>query len=83
MKFSALKNIMSSHPGDDYIAGGDHRTDPMLTFLLQSSIFIVGFALGYAACAWRSRQHRTRHSTFKSRNTGPHTSTFGHARRAF
>ncbi|WP_325634229.1 hypothetical protein [Bradyrhizobium sp.] len=52
----------------------------MLTILIQSSIFVVGFGLGYAACAWRA--HR-RHPTYASRNTRPVTSMFGHPRRAF
>jgi hypothetical protein len=52
----------------------------MLTFLTQSSIFIAGFGLGYAACAWRGRRAN---GTFTSRNSRPVTSMFGHARRAF
>jgi hypothetical protein len=52
----------------------------MLTILIQSSIFVAGFGLGYAACAWRA--HR-RHVTYASRSARPVTSMFGHPRRAF
>jgi len=72
--------MMSSQVGSEDTAGGDNRTNPMLTILIQSSIFVVGFGLGYAACAWRA--HR-RHLTYASRNTRPVTSMFGHPRRAF
>jgi len=53
----------------------------MLTFFILSSIFVAGFGLGYAACAWRAR--RRRNGIFTSRNAQPVTSMFGHARRAF
>jgi len=72
--------MMSSQVGSEDTAGGDNRTNPMLTILIQSSIFIAGFGLGYAACAWRA--HR-RHVTYASRNAPPVTSMFGHPRRAF
>jgi hypothetical protein len=75
--------MMSSHLDDENIAGGDNRTDPMLTLLIQSSIFIAGFSLGYAARAWRTHRRRVQYSTYASHDARPQTSTFGHARRAF
>jgi hypothetical protein len=50
----------------------------MFTLVLQSSIFMAGFAAGYVVRAWRS--HR-RQSQFTS--LSPRISTFGHPRRAF
>jgi hypothetical protein len=64
------------------ILPGDNRTNPMLTLLIQSTIFIAGFCLGYAAYAWRSHRRRVRHLIY-ARDARPHTSMFGHARRAF
>jgi hypothetical protein len=50
----------------------------MFTLLLQSSIFVAGFGVGYVVRAWRSER---RHSQFAS--LSPRISTFGHPRRAF
>jgi hypothetical protein len=55
----------------------------MPTFLIQLLIFIAGFSVGYALCAWRSRRRGGQYPNYKSRNSAPLTSTFGHARRAF
>lgn len=46
----------------------------MLTLLLESSIFVAGFAAGYVACAWRWRHYAV---------GAPRVSLFGHTRRAF
>jgi hypothetical protein len=56
--------------------GGDNRMQSMLTLLLQSSIFIAGFLVGYVACAWRWRRAQYAGMT-------PRISMFGHPRRAF
>jgi len=82
-KISAFQIMMASHLGDEVSQGRDNRTNPMLTFLIQSSIFIAGFALGYGVFAWRSHRRGTQYSTYASRNAHSHMSTFGHARRAF
>jgi hypothetical protein len=79
--FLAFSTMISSHTQRRYCVGGGNRMNPMLTFLTQSSIFIAGFGLGYAACAWRGR--RRANGTLTSRNARAVTSMFGHARRAF
>jgi hypothetical protein len=50
----------------------------MLTLLLQSSFFVAGIVIGYAACAWRSHRRRAQFVTIT-----PRISMFGHPRRAF
>jgi hypothetical protein len=55
----------------------------MLTFLISSSILVAGFGLGYAACLWRSYRRHAQRLTTPARHAGSHTTTFGHARRAF
>jgi hypothetical protein len=50
----------------------------MLTLFLQSSIFVAGIVVGYAACVWRSHRRRTQFMA-----VGPRISMFGHPRRAF
>jgi hypothetical protein len=54
---------------------GDNRMHSMLTHLLQSSIFVAGFVVGYIACSWRSQRRREQFAT--------RISMFGHPRRAF
>jgi hypothetical protein len=54
----------------------------MLTLFIQSSIFIVGFGLGYGLCVWRAHR-RTANQSYAATNSRPVTSMFGHARRAF
>jgi hypothetical protein len=51
----------------------------MLVALILSSVFIGGFFLGYGTRAWRSNKHQAG----TSHKTSSHTTTFGHARRAF
>jgi hypothetical protein len=50
----------------------------MLTLFLQSSIFVAGAVIGYAACAWRSHRRRAQFIA-----VAPRISMFGHPRRAF
>jgi hypothetical protein len=75
-KFQHFKTSSRQIPGDQE-ARGDNRMQSMLTLLLQSSIFIAGFLVGYVACAWRSRRG-TQFITVT-----PRISMFGHPRRAF
>jgi hypothetical protein len=76
-KFSAVQIMMSPHIRAIKKRGGNNRMNSMLTLLLQSSIFIAGFLVGYAARARRSHRHRTHYVTLAPRTT------FGHPRRAF
>jgi hypothetical protein len=56
----------------------------MLTLLFfQSSIFIAGFLVGYAAHIWRLYRRQLRFATVVPRNPRPQPSTFGHTRRPF
>jgi hypothetical protein len=65
----------------------------MLAVLILSSTFFAGFFVGYAVRAWRSHkrrahylayaQYRARPQNDTFRQSGPQTSMFGHARRAF
>jgi hypothetical protein len=75
--FRRSNHDVALHPGDQE-AREDNRMHSMLTLLLQSSIFVAGFAAGYVVCAWRSQR---RQSQFAS--LSPRISTFGHPRRAF
>jgi hypothetical protein len=50
----------------------------MLILLLQSSIFVAGIFVGYAACAWRLHRRRAQFA-----HLTPRISMFGHPRRAF
>jgi hypothetical protein len=50
----------------------------MLTLFLQSSIFVAGGIVGYAACLWRSHRRRAQFLA-----VAPRMSMFGHPRRAF
>jgi hypothetical protein len=77
-RFSAFQNHdVALYPGDQE-ARGNNQMNSMLTLLLQSSIFIAGFLVGYAACAWRSHRRQAQYVTL-----APRTSMFGHHRRAF
>jgi hypothetical protein len=75
--FGIANHDVAPYPGDQEALGND-RMNSMLTLLLQSSIFVAGFLVGYAARAWRSHRRQTQFATL-----APRTSTFGHPRRAF
>src|SRR5581483_10970119 len=53
-RFQHLNSSCRPIPGDQEVRG-DNRMHSMLTLLLQSSIFVAGFLVGYVACAWRYR----------------------------
>jgi hypothetical protein len=74
--------MMSSHLGGEDAMGRQRDEFFMLTLFIQSSIFIVGFGLGYGLCAWRAHRRNT-NRPYAAQNSRPVTSMFGHARRAF
>jgi len=71
--FGTSNHGVARDVGDEQ-ARGDNRMHAMLTLILESSIFVAGFAAGYVACAWRWRHYAA---------VAPRVSMFGHARRAF
>jgi hypothetical protein len=75
--FGSSNHQVALYPGDQE-ARGNNQMNSMLSLLLQSSIFIAGFLVGYAACAWRSHRRQAQYVSL-----APRTSMFGHPRRAF